>query len=147
MSVDLVQVVNESAPYVVAAASVYGGAVLEKAQQEAADATVGVGRRLAQKIFGAREKDEPLPEALADVIVDPDDADVQAALRVQIRKALADDEHLVAAVREILAEASPQTQVHGGITKRCRRQHDWWKQHPDRFSRQRRQPRARVMCP
>lgn len=88
MTGDLTQVVNEATPYVVAAAGAYGGSVLEKAQQEAAEATVGVGRRPAQRIFGVREKGEPVPEALADVIDDPDDADDVGALRKAIRKAL-----------------------------------------------------------
>ena len=102
---DVVQVVNESAPYVVAAASAYGAAVLEKAQQEAADATVGVGRRLALKIFGTRGKGEPVPEALADVIEDPVDLDNLAALRKAIRKALAADEELADQVAAMVGEA------------------------------------------
>lgn len=105
MSGDLVQVVNEAAPYVVAAAGAYGSAVLAKVEQEAADATVGVGRRLAQKIFGVRDKDEPVPEALADVIEDPGDADNLGALRKAIRKALAADEELAVRVAAMVNEA------------------------------------------
>lgn len=105
MSGDLVQVVNDAAPYVVAAASAYGSAVLAKAEQEAADATVGVGRRVAQKIFGVREKDEPVPEPLADVIDDPEDPDNVGALRKAIRKALATDEELAGQVEALVSEA------------------------------------------
>jgi hypothetical protein len=100
---DVAQVVSEATPYVVAAASAYGGAVLAKVQQEAADATVGVGRRLAQKIFGVRGEDEPIPEALADVIDDPADPDNVAALRKAIRKLLSADEELAA---EVAAEVA-----------------------------------------
>lgn len=105
MTGDLAQVVNEAAPFVVAAAGAYGGAVLEKARQEAADATVGVGRRLAQRIFGERGKGEPVPEALADVIDDPADADNVGALRKAIRKALAADKELAAQVAAMVSEA------------------------------------------
>lgn len=103
MGGDVVQVVNEATPYVVAAAGAYGGALLAKAQQEAADATVGVGRRLAQKIFGVRGEGEPTPEVLADVIEDPDDSDNLGALRKAIRKMLIADEELAA---QVAAEVS-----------------------------------------
>jgi hypothetical protein len=105
MGGDLVQVVNEATPYVVAAASAYGGAVLAKAQDEAATATVGVGRRLVQRIFGTRDEGEEVPEVLADVITDPEDADNLGALRKAIRKALAADEELATQVREIVRDA------------------------------------------
>jgi hypothetical protein len=101
MAGEVVEIVNEVWPYAVAALSVYGDAVLKGSGEATADATVGWGRRLLQRIFGTGDA----PEALTDVVVAPDDEDLQAALRVQIRKALADEE-VRAAVTEILAEAS-----------------------------------------
>lgn len=116
MSADAVQLASEVTPYVTAAASAYGGAVLARVQGQAseatADAAVGFGWRLAQRIFGARTEDdeggeasEVVPEALADVIDDPDDQDNQAALRKAIRKALAADTDLAAEVEQLLTQA------------------------------------------
>jgi hypothetical protein len=98
-------VVNEATPYVVAAVGAYGAAVLEKAQQEAADATVGVGRRLAQRVFGVHRRGEQVPEVLADAIHDPHDLDNLGALRIAIRKRLADDEELAGEVAVMVADA------------------------------------------
>jgi hypothetical protein len=65
-----------------------GAAVLAKVRDEAADATVGLGRRLLQRIFGTRREGEPLPEPVANAVADPADADAVAALRLAIRMAL-----------------------------------------------------------
>jgi hypothetical protein len=62
-------------PYVSAAVGAYGGAVLAKVQDEAADATVSLGRRLLRKIFGSRDEGEPLPGPLADLIANTQDED------------------------------------------------------------------------
>ncbi|KUM67981.1 hypothetical protein [Streptomyces curacoi] len=105
MSGDVVQVVAEITPYITAAAGAYGVAVLARTQEEAATATVALGRRLAQRIFGTRADGEELPEALADVVEDPDDPDNTAALRKAVRKALLADGELAADVRELLARA------------------------------------------
>ncbi|MEU1048154.1 hypothetical protein ABZ400_23765 [Streptomyces sp. NPDC005897] len=105
MSGDVAQVVGEIAPYVTAAAGAYGVAVLARTQEEAAAATVALGRRLAQRIFGVRAEGEELPEALADVAEEPHDPDTVAALRRAIRKALLADEELAADVRVLLGQA------------------------------------------
>lgn len=104
MAAELVQLAADVTPYVTAAAGAYGGAVLTKAKDKAADTTVDLGRRVLQKIFGHREPGEQLPEALADVIADPADADNQAALRKAIRKALEAHESVATDVRSMLAE-------------------------------------------
>ena len=91
--------------YVTAAIGAYGGAVLEKAQDDAAEATVGLGRRVLQRIFGTRAAGEQVPEPVADVAADPQDEDAVAALRLAIRKALAADQGLRAEVESMLASA------------------------------------------
>jgi hypothetical protein len=91
--------------FVLAAVREFGGAVLNQAQDDAADATVGLGRRLLQRIFGTRKAGEPLPEPLADVAADPQDEDAVAALRLAIRKALAADAGLRDEVEGMLASA------------------------------------------
>ena len=92
-------------PYASAAAAAYGGAVLAKVRDDAADATVGLGRRLLQRIFGNRRVDEPLPGPVADVVADPADEDALAALRLAVRKALAADAGLQDQVRDMLVLA------------------------------------------
>src|ERR1700722_2980591 len=78
----------EMTPYVSAAFGAYGGAVLAKVRDDAAEATVGLGRRLLQRVFGRRNLDEPLPGPLADLAADPDDAMALSALTYAVRQAL-----------------------------------------------------------
>jgi len=105
MSGEVVSLAAEVAPYASAAVGAYGGAVLAKVRDDAADATVGLGRRLLQKIFGTRTEGEPLPGPLADLAADPGDQDAVAALRLAIRRTLAASPGLRAEVRDMLAQA------------------------------------------
>jgi hypothetical protein len=84
MSGDPVSLAAELTPYVSAAVAAYGGAVLAKARDEAADTTVSLGRRLLQRIFGSRRADEPLSGPLAVLADDPADVDALAAVRLAI---------------------------------------------------------------
>jgi hypothetical protein len=110
---DVALMAAEMTPYVSAAVGAYGGAVLAKVRDDAADATVGLGRRLLQKVFGHQDEQEPLPEPLADLAADPADEDALAACRLEIRKALAADPVLTEEVRSMLAAA-------GGVTQQVR---------------------------
>jgi hypothetical protein len=103
----------EVVPFASAAAAAYGGAVLAKVRDDAADATVGLGRRLLQRIFGVRGHGEALPEAVADVVADPADEDAVAALRLAVRKALAADAGLQGEVRDMLAQAGVSVMASG----------------------------------
>ncbi|GAA1307308.1 ATP-binding protein [Planotetraspora silvatica] len=123
MSGDIPALVGQAWPYVSAAITAYGAAVLAKAQDEAVDATVGWGRRILRRIFGAAEDDsgdaEP-PRPLTALAADPDDGDLQAALRVEIRNALAADLVLAEEIRAMLAQAGSTTTTtvrasHGGV--------------------------------
>lgn len=115
MTGDIASMTAEMTPYISAAVSAYGGAVLARARDEAADATIGLGRRLLQKIFGHRDEAESLPAPLADLAVDPRDGDALAAVRLAIRKALEADPAMAAEVRGMLAGAGGVTQqVHAG---------------------------------
>lgn len=105
MSGDMLSLATEVTPYVSAAAAAYGGAVLARARDEAADATVGLGRRLLQRVFGVRREGEPLPGPLADLAVRPQDEDALAAVRLAVRRALAADPELEAELRSMLAIA------------------------------------------
>jgi hypothetical protein len=105
MGGDVASMAAEMTPYVSAAVGAYGGAVLARVRDEAADATVGLGRRLLQRVFGRRGEGEPLPGPLADLAADPGDPDALAGVRLAIRKALAADSVLAAEVRSMLAGA------------------------------------------
>ena len=107
MSTELAALAAESMPFVAAAVSAYGGAVLAQAKDEVADATVGWGRKLLQRIFGSRRAGEALPAVLAEVIDRPGDQDYLGALRLAIRKALEADAALAKDVGAILAQARP----------------------------------------
>jgi tetratricopeptide (TPR) repeat protein len=110
VSGDVLSLAAEMSPYMSAAAAAYGGAVLARARDEAADATVGLGRRLLQRIFGTHEEDEPLPGQLADLASSPTDEDALAALRLAIRRAVAVDPVLETDLRAMLADG-PQVVV------------------------------------
>ena len=113
MTGDIATLVTDATPYVSAALGAYGGAVLTKVRDDAADATVGVGRRLLQRVFGRREEGEPLPVSLGEVIGAPGDADALGALRLVIRRELEADAEMLADIREILA--SGPAAVHAPI--------------------------------
>ncbi len=105
MAGEVVTLVAEATPYLTAAVGAYGGAVLARVRDDAADATVGLGRRLLQRVFGQREEHEPLPEPLALLAADPDDTDALGALRLAIRRALETDAAMLSEVRSMLADA------------------------------------------
>jgi hypothetical protein len=124
MTGEVATLVKDVTPSLIAALKSYRGAVLDKVNDDSADATVSLGRRLLQKIFGHKKQGE-LPTVLAEVIDDPDDEDYQGALRAAIRKALENDAQLLAEVREIVKAAGttvtvgPQTATadHGSIAQ------------------------------
>jgi hypothetical protein len=82
-------------------------------RDEAADATVGLGRRLLLRVFGFRGDGEPLPGPLADLAADPGDGDALAAVRLSIRKALAADPVLEAEVRAMFSGAGVSVTASG----------------------------------
>jgi hypothetical protein len=116
MAGEVTALAAEVTPYAAAALGAYGTAVLAKARDDLADATIGAGRRLLQRIFGRREDGEVLPAVLAEVIENPGDEDYVSALRLTIRKALESDAKLQAEVREIISAAHPSVTVTQRIT-------------------------------
>jgi hypothetical protein len=109
---ELAVLIGEISPYVTAAVGAYGGAVLAKANDQAADATVGLGRRMLQRIFGTRAAGD-VPQPVADLAGHPGDPDMQAALRVAIRKMLDADAGLAAEVRSMLPGAGVSVTASG----------------------------------
>ena len=96
---DVAAVVNDAWPFISAAVAGYGAAVLRISDEAAAEATVTLGRRILQRVFG---RGMP-PQALTDLAADLQDSDLQAALRVTLRKLLAEDSELTAQIRDMLA--------------------------------------------
>jgi hypothetical protein len=106
----------EVTPYAAAALGAYGSAVLAKARDELADATIGAGLRVLQRIFGRRQDGEELPAVLAEVLQNPGDPDYLGALRLAIRRALASDPELRSEVAAIISEVSPVVSVTQQVT-------------------------------
>ena len=105
MDLDLASLVADVSPWIIAAVGVDGQAVLTApATDEAVGAPVRLGRQILQQIFRTRGQAPP-PQAIADLAAEPQDPDLQAVLRVEIRKALTRDPQLAQDIREMLAES------------------------------------------
>ncbi len=93
-------------PYVTAAIAVYGAAVMDRVRDAAVDATAdaaaGLGRRLLRRFLPSGTSSTAVAAAVQDVAGDPDDADLAAALRSQLRKALRADPALAADIAAML---------------------------------------------
>ncbi|MFF9605085.1 hypothetical protein ACF1GY_22790 [Streptomyces sp. NPDC014684] len=104
MDAEVVQLVDQAGPYLTAAVGAYGAAVLTRAQDAAADATVGLGQRILQLLW--RRGDEAGRAELARVVDEAadeqDDAYSAAVLSRLLRRALRDDPVLQEEVSELL---------------------------------------------
>jgi hypothetical protein len=107
---EIAELVTAATPYLTAAVGAYGTAVLVRVRDDAAGATVGVGRRFLQRVFGRKRDGEPLPQPLALLAADPGDPDALGAVRLAIGQALAADAAMLDEVRRILASA-PRSSV------------------------------------
>ncbi|QIY56650.1 hypothetical protein HEP86_21585 [Streptomyces sp. RPA4-5] len=105
VSAEMVQFVQQAGPAVTAAVSAYGAAVLTRAQDAAADATVGLGQRILQAVW--RRGDEAgraeLERVVDEAVDEQDDAYTTAVLSRILKRALQDDREL----REELAALLP----------------------------------------
>ncbi len=75
-------------PAVGAAVSAYGVAVLTRAEDEAAGATVRLGQRLLDRLRGRSPEPEAIDAAVTELAETDGHADAVAALRLRIRQAL-----------------------------------------------------------
>jgi hypothetical protein len=97
VSADIVQWVQQANPAVTAAVSAYGASVLTRAQDAAADATVGLGQRILQAVWRRRNDQgrAELEAAVQDAVDEPENEDAAAALRQQIKRTLREDAELL----------------------------------------------------
>lgn len=129
MSVEIVEVVEQAGPYLSAAVSAYGAAVLARAQDAAVDAavegTAGVGRRILALVWrrGEGEERAVLEAAVRDAAAEPDDADAAAALRQQIKRALREDADLIRELAALLPERGSGVTVNVSGTRAIGAQH------------------------
>jgi hypothetical protein len=101
-----------------------GGKAVDKATESAAGKFGEAAFVKAQAIWGKLspkvEAKEAAKEAAIDVANSPDDEDSLAALRVQLKKLLEQDEELMKAIAQILAEDAPDgtsgTQIVQNVT-------------------------------
>lgn len=93
MDAEAVQLVEQAGPYLTAAVGAYGAAVLTRAQDAAADATVGLGQRILQSLW--RRGDEAgraeLERVVDEAADEQDDVYSAAVLSRLLRRALRDD--------------------------------------------------------
>ncbi|MFJ2256871.1 hypothetical protein ACIOKD_00780 [Streptomyces sp. NPDC087844] len=105
--IDALAVSQQIAPYVTAAVSAYGTAALTRSAELSADSTVSLGQRILDKIL-RRSEDAQLVEgnalnnAIDDLAENPEDTDLQASLRVQIKKLLLSEPQLISEISEML---------------------------------------------
>ena len=99
---ELETVLAEALPVMSAAVGAYGAGVLSRVEGAAADVTVGLGRRLLQRVWRGAARPEAVRAAVAELADAPQDPDALAGLRVQVRKVLAADPALLAEVAGML---------------------------------------------
>jgi hypothetical protein len=97
----LVQLLSPFLPRLLGKASEVGA----KVGGAAVDAAWEHARRIWDKLRPAIEAKPAATEAAADVAAAPDDADAQAALRLQLKKLLADDPALATQLGSLLEQA------------------------------------------
>jgi hypothetical protein len=115
MDVDVAQTAAAVMPYVTAVVTADGVTTLDRVRDavvdQASEATVGVGHRLLNRILGRAESRQVIEGAIADVAAGEEDS--EAALRMQIRKALAADPELAVEVARMLPAGSVSVQASG----------------------------------
>ncbi|MGW4898481.1 hypothetical protein ACWEQL_40550 [Kitasatospora sp. NPDC004240] len=96
-------------PAVTSAAAAYGGAVLTRVEEAAADATVGLGQRIINSVWRRRDTQQRAElEACLNDASRPGGEDAMGALRRQIRLALHSDPGLLAELAALLPAGGPQ---------------------------------------
>ncbi|MGJ5806051.1 hypothetical protein ACSCB1_44290 [Streptomyces europaeiscabiei] len=108
--IDALVLSQQIAPYVTAAVASYGTAVLTRSAELSVDSTVSLGQRLLDKLLrrsSAQEaaEENALASAIEDLSDNPEDSDLQAALRVQLKKLLLSDPQMISEISEIMDQS------------------------------------------
>ncbi|MFD8464887.1 hypothetical protein ACFV10_07160 [Streptomyces cyaneofuscatus] len=109
MSAEIVQLVEQASPYLTAAVGAYGAAVLTRAEDAAADATVTLGQRILGAVWRRRDEEgqAELERVVDEAADEQDESYTVAVLGRLLRRALQDD-------AELRAELSALLPVPGG---------------------------------
>ncbi|MGV9405060.1 hypothetical protein [Streptomyces sp. NPDC003667] len=93
MDAEAAQLAEQAGPYLTAAVGAYGAAVLTRAQDAAADATVGLGQRILQSLWrrGGEAGRAELERVVVEAADEQDDVYSAAVLSRLLRRALRDD--------------------------------------------------------
>lgn len=117
MSTEIVGLVEQAGPYLSAAVSAYGAAVLSRAEGAAVDAateaTAGLGQRILHLVWrrGNEDGQAALEAVVREAADEPDDLDAAGALRQQIKRALREDADLVEELARLLPARSEVVHV------------------------------------
>ena len=101
-----------------------GGKAIDKASESVGskfgEVAFGKAQAVWDKLGPQVEAKDSLKEAATDVASNPEDEDLQAVLRVQLKKLLEQDEELMKAIAQILQEDAPDgtsgTQIVQNVT-------------------------------
>ncbi|MGW4651140.1 hypothetical protein [Kitasatospora sp. NPDC004289] len=109
MSAEVAELVGQIGPYVGAAVTAYGAGVLTRAQDAAVDGTANVGRRIVQAVWQRRRRADraALEVAVEDLAADGAGPEAAEELRLQIERALREDEQLRAEIAALLPVGAP----------------------------------------
>lgn len=94
----LIQVLVPALPFLLK----LGDKATEKAAEKVGEDTWGKAKAIWSKLHPKVEAKAAAQEAVADIVTNPKDADLQAALRVQLKKIFDSDQELASAITEIL---------------------------------------------
>ncbi|MDQ0938490.1 hypothetical protein QFZ67_000195 [Streptomyces sp. V1I1] len=111
--------VDQVVPAIGAAVGAYGVGVLTQAQDTAVDATVNLGQRILARLLRHAPERGRLESAVADLAAGGEDPDAVAALRLQVRRILAQNPELVTELAAMLPPA-PQASTSRRATERLR---------------------------
>ncbi|MFF2928132.1 hypothetical protein ACFVTP_38095 [Streptomyces celluloflavus] len=106
---EIESLLSQAVPAVSAAVGAYGAAVLTRAEDEAAGATVRLGQRLLERLRRNNPDRPALDAAVTDLAEADDDPDAVAALRLRIRHALRDSPQLRAELAALLPVPGVET--------------------------------------
>ncbi|MEU8563908.1 hypothetical protein AB0C45_20790 [Streptomyces cyaneofuscatus] len=104
MSAEIVQLVEQASPYLTAAVGAYGAAVLTRAEDAAADATVTLGQRILGAVWRRRDEEgqAELERVVDEAADEQDESYTLAVLGRLLRRALQDDAELRAELSALL---------------------------------------------